>query len=362
MSAASAASGTSVAGTAKAASDADSASSAAAQKAAALSGAVKAALWLLSADEDVAIATLQLLTHEEVRRIRQVAETLQRVSPEELARVHHEFKYILEQQPLRLRGSVRYLSRLATRAYGETTASALLRLPEEEIPAAYILGTGDAQTLATSLREEHPQIIAAVLSSLAPARASALVAYFSEALRDDVLSRLASLKMVPSESLRLAQRHLRDTMPTVPRSDASVDGVRLAATVLNEAGNQEAERALTSLTTRNQDLAGAVRSAMFVFDDLERLDKRGVQTLLKDVPSDRLGLALRNASEGFKEKIFAGMSMRAAEMMREDMLAAGPTKLADVQAAQKDIVAVATRLRDEGKITLGGGSGQAGFV
>lgn len=331
-------------------------------KQAALSGAVKAALWLLSADEDVAIGTLQLLTHDEVRRIRQVAETLQRVSPEELARVHHEFKYILEQQPLRLRGSVQYLNRIATKAYGEATASHLLRLPEEQIPAALILGTGDAQLLAMNLREEHPQIIAAVLSSLTPARASALLNQFPLTLRDEVLSRLATLKRVPSESLARAQRHLSETVPVQPRSDSSVDGVRLAATVLNESGNEEAERVLKSLGAQSDALAGQIREAMFVFEDLQRLDKRGVQTLLKEVPSDRLTLALKNATDAFKDQIFAGMSMRAAEMMREEMSLMGPTKIADVQAAQRDIVTIAARLRDEGKITLGGAGAQAGMV
>lgn len=334
-----------------------------AAKQAALSGAVKAALWLLSADEEVAVGTLQLLTHEEVRRIRQVAETLQHVSPQELARVHHEFKYILEQQPLRLRGSVHYLSKLATRAYGEATASDLLRLPQEQIPASMILGTGDAQLLAMNLREEHPQIIAAVLSTLGANRVSSLLGQMPQALRDEVLARLAVLKRVPSESLARAQRHLSQTVPSQPRHDNAVDGVRLTATVLNEAGAEEAERMLKSLGVQSDALATKVREAMFTFQDLERLDKRGVQTLLKEVPSDRLTLALKNATDPFKEKIFSGMSMRAAEMMREEMSTMGPTKIADVEAAQRDIVAIATKLRDDGKITVGSAAGtQAGFV
>lgn len=324
-----------------------------------MSGVVKAALWLLSADEDTAVATMQLLAPDEVRRLRLAAETLQRVSPQELAKVHHEFKYILEQQPLRLRGSVSYLSRLAAAAYGESTAARLLRLPDEVVPASTMLDETDEKTLAVALMEEHPQTVAALLSSLAPQRASALLKYFDAELRQQVVRRIAQLAVVPQESLERAQKYFATSLPRFNHADATVDGVRLAAKVLNEVGTEDAEKVLTDLGGETDPLAAKVRAAMFTFEDLGRLDKRGLQTLLKDVPSDRLLLALKAASPDFKEKIFGGMSMRAAEMMRDDLQAMGPAKMADVETAQQDIVKIAMRLRDEGKITV---MGSGGFV
>lgn len=324
-----------------------------------MTGVVKAALWLLSADEETAVATLQLLSPDEVRRLRIAAETLQRVSPQELAKVHSEFKYILEQQPLRLRGSVSYLSRLAAAAYGESTAARLLRLPEEEVPVTTMLDETDGQMLAVALMDEHPQIIAAILSSLAPARASALLKHFEGGLREQVVRRLAQLKVVPHEALERAQKYFAQNLPRLDHDDNAIDGVRVAAKVLNEVGKDEAEKVLIELGGENDPVAVKVRAAMFTFEDLGRLDKRGLQTLLKDVPSDRLLLALKAASDEFKAKIFGGMSMRAAEMMRDDLQAMGPAKVADVEQAQQDVVNIAVRLRDEGKITV---MGAGGFV
>ena len=327
----------------------------------AMSGAMKAALWLLSAEEEVAVGTLKLLGADEVRRLKQAAETISRISPEELVRVHHEFKVILEQQPLRLRGSLKYLNRLAGQAFGEISAQAMLRAPEEAMSPIAVLQEADIDTLAAKLIEEHPQIIAAVLTTLPPNRASALLARFELPVRGEVLGRLARLTKVPQSALVRAQQLLSAGLPIVEVKDQAVDGVRVAATVLNEVDTEEADRMLTSLATNTEALALSVRAAMFTFDDLSRLDRRGLQALLKDVPADRLLLALKAASDTLKAKIFEGLSKRAAEMMQEDLSAMGPTKLADVEVAQGDIVKVAMRLRDEGKITIVGAGG-GGFV
>lgn len=326
-----------------------------------MSGAMKAALWLLSAEEEVAVGTLRLLTPEELRRLKQAAESIQKINPQELVRVHQEFKVILEQQPLRLRGSVNYLNKLAAQAFGEVSAQAMLRTPDEPLSPAAVLQEADVDTLAATLVEEHPQIIAAVLTTLPAARASNLLSKFEESVRAEVLARLARLTRVPQSALIRAQQLLSANLPVVQVKDQPVDGVRLAATVLNEVAQPEADKLLQSMAAETEALATSVRAAMFTFDDLSKLDRRGLQALLKDVPADRLLLALKAASETLKAKIFEGLSKRAAEMMQEDLMAMGPTKLADVEVAQADIVKVAMRLRDEGKITIMGAGG-GGFV
>jgi len=326
-----------------------------------MSGAMKAALWLLSAEEEVAVGTLRLLTPEELRKLKQTAESIQKIDPKELVRVHQEFRVILEQQPLRLRGSVNYLNKLAAQAFGEVSAQAMLRTPEEPMSPAAVLQEADVDTLAATLVEEHPQIIAAVLTTLPAARASSLLSKFEEPVRGEVLARLARLTRVPQSALIRAQQLLSANLPVVQVKDQPVDGVRLAATVLNEVEQTEADKMLQSMAAETEALATSVRAAMFTFDDLSKLDRRGLQALLKDVPADRLLLALKAASDTLKAKIFEGLSKRAAEMMQEDLMAMGPTKLADVELAQADIVKVAMRLRDEGKITIVGAGG-GGFV
>lgn len=323
-----------------------------------LKGAVKAALWLLSSEEETAVSTLQHLTSDEVRRLRLAAETMQKYTPEQLALVHHEFRRLLEQQPLRVRGSVEYLYRLGMQAWGEQKANILLRPVHEAVPPATLLIEADVETLAVALLEEHPQIIAAVLTTLTPVRAMDVLKKFPDAIRIDVLTRLARLKKVPQASLARAQQLLSAGLPVVDAQDYNVDGVRLTATLLNQVGDSEqVESLLKAIAEEKESLATDVRAAMFTFEDIMKLDRRGVQTLLKDVPADRLLLALKAASENMKNKIFEGLSKRAAEMMREDLSVMGPTRLTDVEAAQNEVVAIVLRLRDEGKIAVIGNSG-----
>jgi flagellar motor switch protein FliG len=322
-----------------------------------LRGAVKAALWLLSAEEEVAVSTLQHLNSDEVRRLRHAAETLQKYSPDQLAMVHQEFRTLLEQQPLRVRGSLEYLSKLGVQAWGETKAAALLRPVHEKVPPATMLLEADLDALTLTLVEEHPQIIAAVLTTLTPERASEILGKFPEDLKGEVLTRLARLTRVPQASLARAQQILSAGLPVVETQDYDVDGVRVAATLLNQVATEEADKLLKAVAQEKEELASEVRQAMFTFEDLGKLDRRGVQTLLKDVPADRLLLALKAASDELKQKIFDGLSKRASEMMKEDLNAMGPAKLADVEAAQAEVVAVALKLREEGKITVVGQGG-----
>lgn len=322
-----------------------------------LRGAVKAALWLLSAEEEVAVSTLQHLNSDEVRRLRQAAETLQKYSPDQLAAVHHEFRLLLEQQPLRVRGSLEYLSKLGAQAWGEAKAQALLRPTHEKVPPATMLLEADIDALSLTLIEEHPQIIAAVLTTLTPERASEVMGKFPDAIKSEVLTRLARLKRVPQASLARAQHILSAGLPIVETQDYDVDGVRVAATLLNQIATEDANKLLQAVAQEKEELASEVRQAMFTFEDLSKLDRKGIQTLLKDVPADKLLLALKAATDDLKQKIFDGLSKRASEMMKEDLAAMGPVKLADVEAAQGEVVTVALRLREEGKITVMGQGG-----
>ena len=319
-----------------------------------LNGAAKAALWLLSVDEDVAVAALSLLSAEELVRLRKAVESIEKVGPEQLTAIHSEFNRLLEEQPLRVRGNLDYLKQLTAKALGETRAAQLMPA-REALPPSAMLMEADPERLAMLLKQEHPQVIAAVLTTLSAKRASDVMMLFEEELRKNVVGRLAKLTKVPQASLARAQQVLSAGLPAEGGQEYTVDGVRLAASLLNQLQTEMVDGILAGFAT--PELAEDVRQAMFTFEDLARLDKRGMQSLLKEVPSDQLILSLKGAPEQLKEKIFDSLSKRAADMMREDLQLMGPVRLAEVEKAQETIVGIALRLRSEGKITVMGGGG-----
>lgn len=314
-----------------------------------LSGPMKAALWLLSVEETLAVGTIGLLDNEEVVRLRRTVDNIKKVTPEELAQIHAEFARLLDEQPLRLHGSVEYLTRLATQAMGDVRARVLMA-PHDKLPPSAMLMQTEVEVLASVLQEEHPQVIAAVLATLSPQRASEVLLHLPEAIRQDIVVRVARLSKMPHDSLSRAQEVLTAGLPVKGTEDYEVDGVRVAATMLNQLQVETAENILESLGS--ETLSAEVRQAMFTFEDLLKLDKRGMQALLKEANGETLLMALKAASEELREKIFASLSKRAAEMMREDLEVMGPARLADVEKAQMEIVTVALKLRSEGKINV----------
>ncbi len=319
-----------------------------------LTGAIKAAVWLLSTDEKSAVDAMALLSSEEVVRLREAVNAMDKVGPEVLSSIHAEFAKLMEERPLRVRGSMSYLQQIATQALGETRAAQLL-MPRDALPPSAILMDADVELLAGLLGEEYPEVIAAVLATLKPQKACAVLLKFPEALRREVVSRVARLHKVPHASLVRAQQVISNGLPMAAGEDYDIDGVRIAATLLNQLEIETAEEILANLGA--ETLSSQVRQAMFTFEDLGRLDRRGLQTLLKEVSSDKLLMSLKAASDAVKTKIFEGLSKRAAEMMREDLQMMGPTKLADVEKAQAEIITVALRLRSEGKLTVVGMGG-----
>ncbi|MBI5508998.1 MAG: hypothetical protein HY903_09610 [Deltaproteobacteria bacterium] len=323
-------------------------------------GALKAALWLLSADEELAAQTLGLLGMDEVRRLREATAALGRVSAEQLAEVHQDFRRSLEQKPLRVRGSADYLSRLAVRAFGPDKAAAALGTPNELKPGETggALRAANAEELAILLAAEHPQVTAAVLASMEATRAAALLKGLPVELRKDVLDRIAKLTQVPRTALAQVERALGADLPKVSDDEAHVDGVRTAALLLNQLPPNDAEEVLEALRQREEAIATAIRRAMFTFDDLASLERRDWQLLLKEVQRDQLMPALKSAGQVIRDKVFGALSKRAAEMLKDDLDVMGPVRLADVEQARQAVVDVALRLRTEGRIAGAAGAGE----
>jgi flagellar motor switch protein FliG len=216
----------------------------------------------------------------------------------------------------------------------------------------------DANTIAEMVKKEHPQVIAVVLGFLESEHAAEVISELPTRLQTDVIIRLSSAEGVQSEALLELNNILDDAAITSSVSSSDMGGVKTAADILNLVQGGVDQDILSGIDKMYPDLKQQIEDQMFVFADLVDIDDRGVQTMLRDIPTERLVLALKGADEIIKDKFVSNMSKRAAEMMLEDMEVMPPVKLSEVEDAQKEILVIVRKLADDGTIALGGAGGE----
>jgi flagellar motor switch protein FliG len=315
-----------------------------------LSGAQKAVLMLLSMDEAAATPILAELDADEVKRLREAASGLRAVPTQALEHVYREFVE-RTQQAVAVPGGVRYLRKLTGRALGEQVAQEIFL--EASAGPMERLANADPAALGSILEHEHPQLVAAVLSQLENERAARVLEQLPQTMRPAVLERLGNMREIPAALLEEVATAISAELPN-QAADAvrPIDGVARSAALVRRMDRQTGEALLGSLEEGNSELAVEIRRAMYTFEDLNALDARALRALLEAVPVEKLTVALKTASDALKNHIFTSMSKRAAERIREDMDSMGGVRLADVEAAQREIVEVALRLDAEGTISL----------
>ncbi len=221
----------------------------------------------------------------------------------------------------------------------------------------------DAKSLATFLVNEHPQTVAVILAHLEPEKKGEVLKRLPEALQAEVVLRMANLDHVDPELIAEIDRVLKNQLAnTATVEQASLGGVQPVAEMLNVMDKNTETSIMSRLEEKDPLLAEEIRKLMFVFDDITKIDDRGIQTLLKEIPNEKLLLALKTASEDIRGKIFKNISARAAEMLREDLSNMGPSRLSDVEGAQQEIVNAARRLEAEGKILIARGGSEDAMV
>lgn len=221
----------------------------------------------------------------------------------------------------------------------------------------------DAKSLSTFLVNEHPQTVAVILAHLEPEKKGDVLRRLPESLQAEVVLRMAHLDNVDPELISEIDRVLKHQLSaTSTVEQASLGGVQPVAEMLNVMDKNSEQTIMSRLEEKDPLLAEEIRKLMFVFEDIAKIDDRGVQLLLKEVPNDRLLLALKTANEDIKAKIFKNISARAAEMLREDLSNMGPARLSDVEGAQQEIVNVARRLEAEGKLIIARGGSEDAMV
>ncbi len=322
-----------------------------------LSGTERAAIFLLSLGEQEAAAVLKHMGPKEVQKVGAAMASLTNVSKDQVGAVLDDFVQTVENQTALGVGSDDYIRKVLISALGEDKADGLIDriLLGRNTKGLDALKWMDARAVAEIIRLEHPQIIAIVLSYLEPDHAAEVLQHLPERVRPDILMRIASLDGIQPSALHELDEILEKQFSgNANVKSSSVGGLRSAANILNFVDTAQEGPIMDTIKELDADLGQKIQDLMFVFDNLVDIDDRGIQSLLREVSTDSLLVALKGAEEAVKEKIFKNMSKRAAEMLRDDLEAKGPVRLAEVEAAQKEILAIARRMAEAGDIVLGG--------
>lgn len=325
-------------------------------------GVEDAAILLMSLGEEEASEVFKHLQPKEVQKLGETIAKLKVVPREKVESVLTRFDQVAETQSMLVQDTDEYVRAVLRKALGEDKANLLLDriLQGGDVSSIESLKWMDAASVAELLRNEHPQIIAAILSHLDFDQTSGVLKLFTERARNEVLIRIATLDGVQPMALKDLNEVMSQVLAGGERmKKSSLGGVKTAAEIINMMGSAIEASVLDYIREADADLAQKIMDNMFTFDDLEKIDDKGIQAVLKEVQSESLVVALKGAGPELREKVFRNMSTRAAETLREDLESRGPVRLSEVEAEQKEMLKIVRRLVDEGQIVLMGGGDDA---
>jgi len=326
------------------------------------SGVDRAAILLLALGEQDAAQVLRHLGAKDVQRVGAAMAQLSSVSRDEVTTVLTTFSSSVEQQTSFGVGTDEYIRKVLNEALGADKAGSVIEriLRGRSSRGLEALKWMEAKAVGEILRSEHPQIISIVLSYLESDQAAQVLTQLPESMRAEILMRVATLDGVHPTALNELDEVLEKQFSGngVGKSAGGFGGPKAAAEILNLVGTAQEGAIMAQIAKIDEPLSQKLQDLMFVFEDLTEVDDRGMQELLREVPGDKLIIALKAADETLKQKIFKNMSERAGQMMKDDLEAKGPVRLSEVEAAQKEILVTAKRMADEGRLALGGKGGE----
>ena len=324
-----------------------------------LTGAERAAIVMLSLGEEHSDQIWKLLDEEEIKEISQVMSNLGSVSSSVIEKLLVEFVGQMAGTGS-LMGSYESTERLLTSILPPDKVGTIM----EEIrgPAGRTmwdkLGNVNETVLANYLKNEYPQTVSVVLSKIKPEHAARVLGALPEEFALEVVQRMLRMESVQKDILDKVEQTLRTEFMSNLARTAKRDAHEQMAEIFNNFDRQTESRFITALEERSRDSAERIKALMFTFEDLGKLDPGSIQTLLRNVEKDKLGLALKGATDGLRDVFFTNMSERAGKILREDMEAMGPVRLKDVDEAQMRMVNVAKDLANKGEIMIAGGNSE----
>ncbi len=330
-----------------------------------LSQADKAAMILYTLGEDAASQVMKYMEHDDVRELSKSMTSMESVSSKDVNEIVEEFhEKVSNDEGAIVSIEEDYVKSVITNVVGEKTAERILESISLQEDGSYIeiFRNLDIRVLAEFIKNEHPQTISLIISQLLSDEASEVMASLPDNLQLEVIDRMAKLENISPEMLRDVAHVLESEIKTAQTATRQIGGVKAISEILNNMDRQVSSAILVRIEENDPEMAEEIRQNMFIFEDLIKVDDKGIQEILKEVSTDILSKSMKTVSEGIKEKVFKNMSERAADMLREDIEDMGPTRLADIEKAQNEIVKVAMKLADEGKIFIAGGKEDDVFV
>ncbi|MCP9470205.1 MAG: flagellar motor switch protein FliG [Nitrospira sp.] len=320
-----------------------------------MTGEQKSVILLRAIGEDAAAQVMKQLDPKEIKKLGSFMQQASHISKEEEDQVIADFKAMSARGDVQFQGR-EFIKNILVKALGVEQAARILdAMTRKSYPGLDALRWMDVKTIAHMVKVEHPQTVAVILAHLESDQAGQVLAALPESFRDDVALRLATMGHVQPEILQDLSDSLQETLlASKGLGVQNIGGAEVVADILVCMDKASESGIMAKITEKSQPLAEAIRALMFVFDDLVKVDDRGIQELLKEVSKEDLPLALRGANPDVRDKFFKNMSSRAAEMLKDDMESKGPVRVADVEKAQQNILKVCRKLEEEGRIVIVG--------
>lgn len=322
-----------------------------------LSGQQKAAILMLSLDEERSAAIFSMMDDEEIKELSVTMASLGKVNSNVIEQLINEFSDKITDTG-NLVGTYESTERLLAKALDKDRVSVIM----EEIrgPAGRTmwdkLGNVNEHVLANYLKNEYPQTIAVILSKIKADHAAKVIALFPENFAMEIVMRMLRMDSVQKEVLDSLEKTLRKEFMSSLSKSTRRDAHEFIADIFNSLDRNTETRFMEALEERNRESAERVKSLMFTFEDLTRIDSQGIQILLRNIDKDKLAVALKGASDTLKDLFFNNMSTRAGKIVKEDMDAMGPVRMREVEEAQQYIVAAAKDLAASGDIVVAEGN------
>ncbi len=324
-----------------------------------MNGADKAAILLLFLGPDATSRVFDHLEDEEIKKIGQSMAGLGHVSRPIIDTVVQEFTTMTDPASGFFSQGEEFVKKVLEKALGPQKAEILLQeLYTSQGEMIDILANMDGKTIANFLSQEHPQTIAVILAKLKPKQSGEVIAHLPQELQADVVMRIADVDQVSPEILAEIDDVIKREFTSLGGVQRfKVGGVDKVVEVFGHLDRSREKQILDALDILNPPLAEIIRKHLFTFEDIFALDERSIQQIMREVSTETLTLSLKTCTDDLKEKIFRNISSRAAEVIKEDLEVMGPVRLSDVEKAQTEIVKVASRLEEEGKIVIVGRGG-----
>jgi flagellar motor switch protein FliG len=325
-------------------------------------GVENAAILLMSLGEEEAAEVFKHLSPKEVQRLGETIAKMKAVTKERVESVLDSFEKLAANESMLVSDSNEYVKSVLRKALGDDKANLLIDriLQGSDVTGIESLKWMDPSSVAELLRNEHPQIVAAILVHLEFDQSADVLKFFTERQRNEVMVRIATLDGIQPAALKDLNEVMSKVLAGGDRTKkTNLGGIKAAAEILNMMGSVVETSVLDFVREADNELAQRIMDSMFTFDDVEKIDDKGIQAILKEVQSESLVIALKGSTPSLREKVFRNMSTRAAETLREDLESRGPVRLSEVEAEQKEMLKIVRRLVDEGQIVLASGGDEA---